>query len=78
MGSGVSSDATVGVAQAMPDDAQIDPSQTLAALRREIGSGSAGRDEAPPSGMVARSSAGCRPPPTEWARNALHWQLGRT
>jgi hypothetical protein len=25
-----------GVAQAMPDDAQVDPSQTIAALRREL------------------------------------------
>ena len=35
-GRGVSSRVKPGVAQAMPDDAQVDPSQTIAALRREL------------------------------------------
>jgi hypothetical protein len=41
-GSGVSSDVTVGVAQAMPGDAQIDPRETIAALRRGAGLGYGG------------------------------------
>src|SRR5437660_1750066 len=45
-GSGVSSDVTVGVAQATPDDAQIDPRQALEALRRELDARTAERDEA--------------------------------
>jgi hypothetical protein len=45
-GSGVSSRAKVGVAQAMPDDAQVDPRQALEALRRELDARTAERDEA--------------------------------
>ena len=37
---------TVGVAQAMPDDAQIDPRDTIEALRRELDARTAERDEA--------------------------------
>jgi hypothetical protein len=37
---------TVGVAQAMPDDAQIDPRETIEALRRELDARTAERDEA--------------------------------
>jgi len=36
----------VGVAQAMPDDAQVDPRQALEALRRELDTRTAERDEA--------------------------------
>jgi hypothetical protein len=55
-GSGVSSEVTVGVAQAMPDDAPIDPSLTIGALRRELDARTAERDEA-----LAREAAMAQP-----------------
>lgn len=36
----------MGVAQAMPDDTQIDPNRTIAAIRRELDTRTAERDEA--------------------------------